>query len=35
MDGNNDEIVDRAIVALSNGEPILVYDFEDRENELK
>ena len=33
MDGNNDEIVERAIVALSNGEPILVYDFEDRENE--
>ena len=33
MDRTNDDIVERAIVALSNGEPILIHDFEDRENE--
>lgn len=33
MDRTNDDIVERAIVALSKGEPILIHDFEDRENE--
>ena len=33
MDRKNDDIVERAIVALTDGEPILIHDFEDRENE--
>ena len=33
MDGKNDDIVERAIVDLTAGEPILIHDFEDRENE--